>query len=332
MSNWRLKAPVVLIIFNRPDTTERVFAAIAKSKPLKLFVIGDGPRSDNPEDANRVLEARAIIKRVEWDCEVLTNFSDTNLGCKKRVVSGLDWVFANVDRSIILEDDVVPHESFFRYCDELLEKYSNDSRVGLITGTNFLPFNHNLDPYSYIFTRISDFNGWGTWSRVWKSYDPDIKDWPQIRALGLLEDIFCRNRLAVRHWSHLFQMAYSGRNDIWDYQLVLYLLVNNLMTIVPANNMISNIGYRPDATNTKDPTDKLANFPTKVMSFPLRHPPYLVSSTIREKQLFRDVWGITSRRMRLFRKISRCSGFVRTRNWMQLKKEFQRLTLNKLKN
>lgn len=321
MNDWRLDTAVALIIFNRPDTTEKVFAEIAKAKPSKLFVIGDGPRIDKPDDANKVFAARAITKSVDWECAVFTNFSDINLGCKARVVSGLSWVFDNVDRAIILEDDMLPHQSFFQYCDELLDKYSNDSRIGLITGTNFIPFNHNLNPYSYTFTRFSNLPGWASWSRVWKSYDPDIKSWPEIRTLGLLDEIFYGNHPAVRYWSDVFQTAYLGSNNVWDYQLVFHLLVNNLMIVVPENNMISNIGYGPEATNTKDPADKLANVPTKGISFPLVHPPYVVPSITREKQLQENVLGIASLGKRLYRKGLRCYRFLWKRNWKQLEKE-----------
>lgn len=121
MSNYQLKTPVAFVIFNRPDTTKKVFAEIAKARPPKLLVIADGPRADHLDDAEKCTTARAIIDRVDWDCEVLTNYSDINMGCKRRVSSGLDWVFDIVEEAIILEDDCLPHPTFFRFCEELLE-------------------------------------------------------------------------------------------------------------------------------------------------------------------------------------------------------------------
>lgn len=112
MSRSKFATPVVLIIFNRPDTTERVFTEIAKAKPPKLLVVGDGPRVNRLGEAEKVAAARAIIKRVNWDCEVLTNFSEVNLGCKRRVSSGISWVFEQVEEAIILEDDCLPDPSF----------------------------------------------------------------------------------------------------------------------------------------------------------------------------------------------------------------------------
>ena len=148
MSDFQLKTPVAFIIFNRPDTTERVFAEIVKAKPPKLLVVGDGPRANREGDAAKVAAARAITKRVDWPCEVLTNFSEVNLGCKVRVSSGLDWVFEQVPEAIILEDDCLPHQTFFRFCEELLERYRDDQRIGMISGDNF-QFGHTINDDSY---------------------------------------------------------------------------------------------------------------------------------------------------------------------------------------
>ena len=124
-----MKTPVAFLIFNRPDTTAKVFEAIRQAKPPKLLVVADGPRSDNPSEAEKCQAAREIIEQVDWECEVLTNYSDVNLGCKTRVSSGLDWVFDNVEEAIILEDDCLPHPSFFPFCEKLLDNYRDDKRI-----------------------------------------------------------------------------------------------------------------------------------------------------------------------------------------------------------
>ena len=136
MSDWQLKTAVAFIIFNRPDTTELVFREIAKAKPPVLLVVADGPRLGHQEEPELCAATRAIIGRVNWDCEVLTNYSDVNLGCKLRVSSGLDWVFDQVEEAIILEDDCLPHQSFFQFCEELLSKYRDDERIAMISGNN----------------------------------------------------------------------------------------------------------------------------------------------------------------------------------------------------
>jgi hypothetical protein len=136
MTKFQLKTPVALIIFKRPDTTERVFETIRQAKPPKLLVVADGPRTDQPGEAEKCAATRAIIDRVDWDCEVLKNYSDSNLGCGLRPATGISWVFEQVEEAIVLEDDCVPHPTFFRFCEELLEYYRHDERIMSISGIN----------------------------------------------------------------------------------------------------------------------------------------------------------------------------------------------------
>ena len=137
MANWQLGTPVAFLVFNRPDTTARVFAEIARARPPKLLVVADGPRTDVPGEPERCQAARAIVEHgVDWPCQVLTNYADSNLGCKRRVSSGLDWVFDMVEAAIILEDDCLPHPTFFRFCEELLDRYRDDERIMTVSGIN----------------------------------------------------------------------------------------------------------------------------------------------------------------------------------------------------
>ncbi len=134
MEAFNLTTPVAFIIFNRPDTTSKVFEAIKQAKPKKLLVIADGPRINKPGEAEKCKQTRAITEQIDWDCEVLRNYSENNLGCRNRVSSGIDWVFENVDEAIIIEDDCLPNPSFFRFCQELLGKYRNNDEIFLISG------------------------------------------------------------------------------------------------------------------------------------------------------------------------------------------------------
>ncbi len=135
MLNNSIKTPIALIFFKRPEETRIVFNQIKKVKPQKLFLISDGPR--NNEDAEKCAETRKIMENIDWNCTVIKNYSETNLGCRNRVVSGLNWLFDQVDEAIILEDDCVPDETFFYYCEELLEKYRDNHRIMQISGVNF---------------------------------------------------------------------------------------------------------------------------------------------------------------------------------------------------
>ncbi len=157
-NEYQVETPVAFLVFNRPDLTARVFAEIAKVRPKKLLVVADGPRPKRPEDSEKCAAVRSIIDQADWDCEVLKNYSDTNLGCRHRVSSGLNWVFDTVDRAIILKDDVLPHPTFFRFCDELLDRYADDERVGAICGCNFQD-GMKRGPCSYYFSRYNHV--WG---------------------------------------------------------------------------------------------------------------------------------------------------------------------------
>ena len=270
MSEFKLNIPVAFIIFNRPDTTARVFAEIAKAKPPKLLVVGDGPRANRPGETEKVAAARAIISQVDWDCEVLTNFSDVNLGCKYRPASGIDWVFEQVEEAIILEDDCLPDPTFFRFCQELLERYRYDQRIGMISGNNF-QFGRRRNDDSYYFSKYVHIWGWATWRDRWQdSYDIELKKWPVIRDGGWLADML-GNKKEVESWMKVFESAYQGEIDAWDGQWMFASLLEGRSNAMPNVNLISNIGFGADATHTFGDSD-LANVPVDKMLFPMVHP------------------------------------------------------------
>jgi len=270
MRDFKLMLPVAFIIFNRPDTTERVFAEIARAKPPKLLVVGDGPRTGRPGEAEKVAAARAIIQRVDWDCEVLTNFSEVNLGCKKRVSSGIDWVFEQVEEAIILEDDCLPDITFFRFCQEMLERYRNDQRIGMISGDNF-QFGRRYGDDSYYFSKYVHIWGWATWRDRWVgSYDVSMAKWPRVRDEGMIADIVGDVHEAV-YWGKIFERVHRGAIDTWDYQWVFANWVNGRSSVVPAVNLISNIGFGVNATHTTG-VSELENLPITPIKFPLIHP------------------------------------------------------------
>lgn len=279
MSDFKLKTPVVFIIFNRPDTTIRVFAEIAKARPPRLLVIADGPRADHPDDAEKCAAVRAIIDGVDWSCEVMTNYSDVNLGCKRRVSSGLDWVFDTVDEAIILEDDCLPHPTFFRFCEELLEKYRDDKRIAMISGDN-LQFGRKRTEYSYYFSRYTHIWGWASWRRAWENYDVDMKLWPEIRDGGWLQDLL-RAKISVWYWKNRFENVYKGNIDTWDYQWTFSCWIQNALTIIPNVNLVSNIGFGPESLHTTE-KNKFSNMKTESITFPIPHPSYILRDSVAD--------------------------------------------------
>ena len=278
MSDFQLTTPVAFIIFNRPDTTERVFAEIARARPPKLLVVGDGPRANRPGEAEKVAACRAIIDRVDWPCEVLTNYSETNLGCKARVSSGLDWVFEQVPEAIILEDDCLPHPTFFRFCQELLGRYRDDERVGMISGDNF-QFGYAINDDSYYFSNINHIWGWASWRNRWQGdYDVNLKLWPKIRDEKRFRDWFV-SKSEQDNFAEILENVYQGKIDTWDYQWQFASRINGRMAVMPNVNLISNIGFGVEATHTTGQS-KFENLPVIPIDFPLKHPSAVFASRI----------------------------------------------------
>lgn len=276
MPDFQLKTPVAFIIFNRPDTTERVFAEIARARPPKLLVVGDGARTDREGEAAKVAATRAIIKRVDWPCEVLTNFSEVNLGCKVRVSSGLDWVFEQVPEAIILEDDCLPHPTFFRFCEELLERYRDDQRVGMISGDNF-QFGRRLNDDSYYFSNINHIWGWASWRNRWQhDYDVTMKHWPKVCDEGRVAD-WASTKSEHDSLTDTFEKVYQGKIDTWDYQWNFASRLNGRIAVLPNVNMISNIGFGVGATHTTGESE-FSNMSVAEIQFPLKHPVAIFSS------------------------------------------------------
>ena len=206
MPDFKLVIPVAFIVFNRPDKTQKVFSEIAKAKPTKLLVICDGARDNRAGELKRVKQVKQIVSQVDWPCEVLTNFSDVNLGCKRRVSSGLDWVFEQVNEAIILEDDCLPNQTFFRFCQEMLRRYQNDQRVGIISGTNFRSdFRFSQD--SYFFSKYVHIWGWATWKDRWALYDNKLKRWNKYKKSKSITKYFTNNN-EINFWKSFFPISF----------------------------------------------------------------------------------------------------------------------------
>ncbi len=262
--------PILFIVFNRPAITRRVFERIAEIRPAKLLIAADGPRQDKPGEEELCREVRKIVTAVDWPCEVLTNFAPRNLGCRARIISGLDWAFSIVEEALIFEDDCLPDPSFFPFCREILERYKNDPRIAAISGTNLVEKFMNT-PYSYYFSRLGGNWGWATWRTRWAEYDEHLQNWPALRAAGALSEVFERPR-DVAYWTRIFDMMNEERGpSAWDYQWFYTRLFGNQLVIVPSVNLIENIGYGPGATHTSIEDWRLMP-KAKTIKFPLQHP------------------------------------------------------------
>lgn len=272
--NFKLNTAVAFFVFNRPSLTRIVFEQIRNARPPKLFIIADGPREQYSEDAFKCEETRKVVEYVDWPCQVFRLYSDINLGCGGRPASGITWIFDHVEEAILLEDDCLPHPTFFRYCEELLGRYKSDTRIMAICGTNF-QFRRKRSPNSYYYSKFVHCTGWATWSRAWCYFDHDLKLFPEISSNGWLEAIIPDKKERV-YWSERFQQAAANKREIWDYQWTFAMWIQSAMAIIPEVNLISNIGYNKDGTHTKNDKDLLANLPIGAMSFPLKHPNFMI--------------------------------------------------------
>lgn len=262
-----IKTPILFVIFNRPTTTTKVFEVIRQAKPKLLFIAADGPRENKPNEIGLCNETRKIATRVDWPCEVKTLFREKNLGCGKAVSEAITWFFENVEEGIILEDDCLPDLSFFNFCEDLLERYRFDERVFMISGDNFLP--EPLRPrQSYYFSKIAHIWGWATWRRAWNKYDLYMKDFPEFIRNKEIENIWS-NKIIQNYWLDKFRDVYDGKINTWDYQWVYAIWKNNGVSIAPNVNLISNIGFGSEGTQTLNKNDQSANLGINKMEFPL---------------------------------------------------------------
>ena len=298
--------PVLVLGFNRPDTTRHVLESLRRFRPGALFFAVDGPRADRQGENEQVAAVRRLADTIDWDCEVRTLFRDKNLGCKTAVSDAITWFFHNVEAGIILEDDCVAHPSFFPFATELLGRYKSDNRVLMISGDNFQR-ERERSVYSYYFSRYTHIWGWATWRRAWRHYDHRMSRWPELRNRGWLLDIL-KDRAAADYWTRVFDDTFAERNSSWAYRWTYSAWVNDALTILPCVNLVSNIGFGDIATHARDRKNKLAALPVEEMGLPLRHPERVSRETRADTITQRTVFGSPSSWKRIAKKILRRLG------------------------
>lgn len=284
--------PVALVFFNRPKTLEKVFEKVREVQPQKLFLIQDGPRNDHPEDVTNIAQCREIVGKIDWDCEVISNYSPSNLGCGMRIATGISWVFENVDRVIILEDDCVPDLTFFPFCKEMLKRYEFDERIMLVSGTNHLR-EYSPDGASYLFSKGLAIWGWATWKRAWCHFDYNLSLWKNCEVRELVyQDIAVphmrKNRDAS--WSRIVNRLDEGvKLSEWAAQWQFAVYAQSGLGIVPKHNLITNLGFGQDATNNKRIVPQFI-LPTKPLDTTYKHPTHVVCDRKYDEQLFKMIF------------------------------------------
>lgn len=272
-----LNTPILLIIFNRPETTEKVFEQIRKAKPPRLYIAADGPRLNKKGETEKCNLARSVVDMVDWKCEVKTQFQEKNLGCGYGPVAAINWFFQNEEYGIVLEDDCLPHPSFFQFCEDLLIKYAKDDRVMHINGNNYGAGSNKFSTSenSYHFCSFPQVWGWAGWSRSWEKFSWEIENLPQLISHGYLKNIVQdsdHQHVQIKRWNNVK----NGLPDIWDYQWQYSVISNHGLCIVPKTNLISNIGFGENATHSRDENSSKSNIKTEEIVFPLNHPAILI--------------------------------------------------------
>lgn len=306
MSAYHTSSPVLFLIFNRPDTTQLVFDQIRNTQPSRLYIAADGPRDSRPDDKILCAQARSVIENIDWPCEVKTLFREENLGCKYAVSESLDWFFKQEEEGIILEDDCLPSEDFFRLCDVLLEKYRYDTRIFQIAGCNFQQ-GRKWGDASYYFSNLLEVWGWASWRRVWQLYDPDLLQFDE-RDITTSLDILFNEPLVTKEYADIFKRLKANEIDTWDYQLKFINFFNNGLCAIPNDNLVSNIGFREDATHTVDLDGRVANLPHGKLEKALLHPHVILPSKMADLAILDVEFSIEKKKQkekRLSRRIRR---------------------------
>jgi len=281
----QFQTPILFLIFNRPDTTERVFAEIKKQKPKYLYIAADWAREHKKWEKEVVEQTRDVVMNdIDWDCEVKTLFREKNLWCKVAVSEAITRFFDHVEEWIILEDDCLPDPSFFGFCETMLEKYRDDNRTMHISWDCFLP-KERQNERKYFFSHHNHIWWWATWKRAWKMYDPDIKSFPILKKQKMIKNI-TNNFFSQKVWLNNFELVFNWKHDTRDYQWTYCMWINNGLAILPWVNLISNIGFAPDALHTKNES-WLSNLPTKKIDYNNLIKPQFVLADI-EKMEYTD--------------------------------------------
>lgn len=293
------ETPVLFIIFNRPETTRKVFEQIAKIKPDHLFIAADGPRKNNNSDIILCEESRKIVEKINWDCKLQTRFLEENNGCGRAVSSAISWFFSNVEEGIILEDDCLPDLSFFCFCQELLKKYRFNNLIFHINGNSFQDINSHQKS-SYYFSYYPHIWGWASWRRAWKHYDYELSSLNDSIEKGKLEHVFQSDSERKRNLK-VFEKMQNKEIDTWDYQWAYSIWKEGGMAVTPWQNMIQNFGIMEYSTHLFLKDKYRDNLKAGTISFPLVHPDIEINS-IADKSTYENLYSHSFKRgLRIFR-------------------------------
>lgn len=329
MTEVASNVPVLMVFFNRSEPLKQVFDAVRKAKPSKLFLAQDGGREGNTNDIANVQACREVVKNIDWDCEVYTNYSNVNLGCGGRMSSAITWAFEYVDKLMILEDDCVPGQDFFPFCEELLEKYKDDERVSMISAMNHLEYYENYNRDSYIFCNSGAIWGWATWKREWQYYDFQMKFVDEVNAFEKIKKSnyprYYKRDLLAQGKDRKKVLGAGKKLSSWTFQYNMIRFLQHQVTIVPSVNMVSNVGLTCESTHASANIKMIPKglrrvffMKTHEMAFPLKHPNCMYC----DDEFDRKVWAVMGMPLRiaLHRKFSSISRRIIFGGFKEIKK------------
>ena len=297
----QIDVPVLIIFFARSSTLERVFASVKTARPSKLLLWQDGPREGRPDDIEGIKKCGEIVENIDWECEVYRNYNECNWGCDPSTFYSHKWAFSIVDNCIILEDDMVPSQSYYRFCKELLDKYEFDERVNHICGVNPLGV-HEDCPADYFFA-YNGTGGWASWRRVAQGWDEEYSFLDKEYYLKNLKN--CRGSLFNQSLSTALQRRQTGK-AYWESILGFNCMLNNRLVIISKKNLIENIGVTEGATHGSDlrlldkATRSIFLQKAQDIAFPLKNQEYVVPDESYVKKYYR-LMGVGHPWLRFFR-------------------------------
>ena len=268
--------PILLVAFNRPDTAQQVAEAIRKIRPQHLYVAVDGPRPDKPNEIQQCQETqKAILNTVDWDCKVSTLFREHNRGCGLGVAEAISWMLDTEEMGIILEDDCVPNQSFFRFCETLLQHYRHDTRVMHISGFN-IQQGIQRGNASYYFSRYPEVWGWATWRRAWQQFDFNLTELPYFVEQKGLEAMFQRPAGIKQRWlKNYAHVLAEDPPSIWDYRWMYSIWKENGLCVTPNVPMVRNVGFDERAVHTRVANNKYDEVRAQKLT-EITHPPIMI--------------------------------------------------------
>jgi len=284
-----MKSPVLFVIFKRVDTTQKVFERIREAQPPRLYIAADGPRPDRQGEEEQCAATRMVVENIDWPCEVHHLYRDKNLGCGEGVSSAITWFFEHEEEGIILEDDILPHLDFFKYCDEMLERYRGNDKIKCICGSNAF-YEEIKYPYSYYFSHYMMVWGWATWRRTWKEYDRSLKSISREEAFDEISRLPVKKGSKLKAQEIFDVMTSESPIDTWDYQLFFSILHHKGLTVIPISNLCKNIGFgHVDAIHTVQSSDKIESHVVK-SCYPIEHPQVIKESKQLDTITFMEMY------------------------------------------